>query len=124
MKKQVIELYDSPQPSAEPVGEVRWAADVPGTVTVVRWEDCASPPVGTKLYTHKQPDDTAALQDRIQDLYRQLNATEKEVDDWRLLGKQALEALKLGAAMYSPAGTAWQQIDKAIAAIDAARSKT
>jgi hypothetical protein len=31
---------------------------------------------------------------RIQDLYGQLNATEKEVDDCRLLLRQALEALE------------------------------
>lgn len=39
----------------EPVGEVRWAADVPGTVKEVRWADDVAPPVGTHLYTAPQP---------------------------------------------------------------------
>lgn len=36
--------------SVEPVGEVRWVADVPDTIKEVKFYGDTKPPVGTKLY--------------------------------------------------------------------------
>jgi predicted nucleic acid-binding Zn-ribbon protein len=45
------------------------------------------------LLVHDLEVENTGLKDRIQDLYKQLNDTEKEVDDLRLLLRQALEAM-------------------------------
>jgi DNA-binding transcriptional regulator GbsR (MarR family) len=44
--------------------------------------------------TEPQDAELAGLKDRIQSIYGQLNDTEKEVDDCRLLLRQALECLE------------------------------
>jgi hypothetical protein len=55
----------------------------------IKWDGSAP-----LMMTHPAFIENTGLKDRIQDLYGQLNTTEKEVDDLRLLLAQALKALE------------------------------
>lgn len=52
--RAAIAAHEAKQ-TAEPVGHVMWAANVPGTFKEVLWLDPIAPPVGTALYTHPAP---------------------------------------------------------------------